>query len=79
MSDFDTIITGLAAAVDQAKQTQEGYYQTLPSTLGEINRALGDITRQIERIVNDLTQKNRLVEENKAEINVLSGEKQNQN
>ena len=76
MSDFDTIITGLAAAVDQAKQTQEGYYQTLPSTLGEINRALGDITRQIEGIVNDLTQKNRLVEVNKAEINVLSGEKQ---
>ena len=49
--DFTTAFEGLRTAVTRANELQEGFYQSLPGTLGEINRDLQGITEQIEGII----------------------------
>jgi hypothetical protein len=73
MADFDTIISNLATAVNQAQDTGN-YYSGLPSTLEGINRELQGITQQIQNILADLAEKNELVQTNQEQIRVLNGQ-----
>ena len=70
--DFTTAFEGLRTAVTRANELQEGFYQSLPGTLGEINRDLQGITEQIEGIIAQLKEKDGLVARNQAEINALT-------